>query len=197
MSQARKNNLPTPQTSGLSTDAFCQPDNSSHPELTERDYMTPIKDNHGHSDRVSFRLHPRYIPAMNNIVRSQKFPFRSNNDVIRFAIDRAVRFLEHSAGIPTMLRHIDAMKQVLLDEEAQIEFTEWIDRSQRNVQYHINRGSHARAARIVSEMKHHIDAMEDEYWRAQYLQELNARFKHLLNVTPGEGERLIGDVDEP
>jgi hypothetical protein len=163
---------------------------TAHEELTERSFLIPIKDSHGHSERVSLRVHPQYMPVLNNVLRSQKFPFRSTNDIVRYAIDRACRDLERRAEIPSMMRRIDAIRDLLAAEENNIEFLGIFETATRQIQNYINTGAQGEAAKIVTEMRHQIREMPAGYWRDRYERELLTRFKHLLEVDAGDGANL-------
>lgn len=188
---ANRHNVPPSETKNVGTS-----DSAGLEEtLTERHYQIPIKDTHGHAERVNLRVLPQYITRLNKILDSKKFPFRSTNDIVRYAIDRICLTLEQRAGLPTSTyRQIEAMKRVLTHSEAQLEFLTTFDDLQQHVQELTARGATEAAVRDVADYKHHIDAMEDGYWKRRYTHELTTRFGHLLKVQPGEGA-LLGDFD--
>lgn len=183
-----------PPTSPLTNSGNGRPE-TEHEELTERQFRVPIKDGHGHSDRISFRLHPQYMPVLNNLLRSQRFPFRSTNDIVRFAIDRTCRELERRAGIPSLMHRVDAIRDLLIDDENNSSFLANFELIGRRVQEYVNSGAPQEAARILTETRHHIDQMPAGYWRTRYQQELLTRFGHLLRVQAGDGASLT-DGDE-
>lgn len=187
---ARKN-VPTSGQSNVVTS-----DSTGHEDtLTERHYLVPIKDSHGHAERVNLRVLPLYITRLNKILESKKFPFRSTNDVVRYAIDRVCTALETRAGLPTSTyRQIEAMKRVLIHSEEQLQFLTTFDDLQQHVQELTARGAYEAAVKDVADYKHHIDAMEEGYWKRRYTHELTTRFGHVLRVNPGEGAQL-GDID--
>ena len=163
--------------------------------LTEAHYRVPIKDSHGHAERVNLRVLPAYITRLNKILDSKKFPFRSTNDIVRYAIDRICHTLEDRAGLPTTTyRQIEAMKRTLVHSENQLEFLATFDDLQQHLQNLTARGAYEAAVRDVAEYRHHIEAMEEGYWKSRYLHELTTRFGHMLKVNPGEGASL-GDID--
>ena len=190
----RASGVQNPPTSELTNSGSARAE-TGHEELTERQFRVPIKDHHGHSDRISFRCHPQYIPVLNNILRSERFPFRSTNDIVRYAVDHVCRDLERRAGIPSMMHRIDAIRELLIDDENNASFLGNFELIGRRVQDYINTGAPQEAARILTETRHHIDQMPEGYWKSRYRQELLSRFGHLLQVEAGKGASLT-DGDE-
>jgi hypothetical protein len=172
-------------------------DSSAQQEtLPERHYIVPIKDAHGHAERINLRVLPLYTVRLNKILESKKFPFRSTNDIVRWAVDRACVQLEQRAGLPTSLyRQTEAMKRVLVQTQMQLDFLALFEETTRTAQELIGGGASEEAARMVSDLKHQIDGIEEGYWKQRYRRELDNRFGHLLRVTPGEGASL-GDSDD-
>jgi hypothetical protein len=133
---------------------------------------------------------------LNKILESKKFPFRSANDIVRWAIDQACSKLEQRAGLPQMLyRQTEAMKRVLVQTQIQLDFLAMFDETTRTAQELIGGGASEEAARLISDLRHQIDGMEEGYWKQRYRRELDTRFGHLLRVVAGEGANL-GDSDE-
>lgn len=188
---ARKNDVPTLGHRNVGTS-----DSTGQEEtLTERHYLVPIKDSHGHAERINLRVLPLYTVRLNKILESKKFPFRSTNDIVRYAIDRACGLLETRAGLPTSLyRQTEAMKRVLVQTEIQLQFLAIFEETTRTAQELIGTGATEEASRLIADIKHEIDSMERGYWKQRYLNELTQRFGHLIRVTPGEGASL-GDND--
>lgn len=182
-------------TSGQSDAGGLQ--NGDSEELNERHFLIPIRDGHGHSERLSLRVHPNYMPVLNQLLHSKKFPFRSVNDIIRFGIDRVCRDLERRGEIPSKMRHLDALREMLDYEDQNLEYLTNFETMNRVAQSLINTNAPHEAARIVAGFRHHVQAMPEGYWRTRYEQELLTRFGHLLRVTAGDGANLSnGDSEE-
>lgn len=186
--QATRSNVHTSDSPNVGT---------SEPEtLTERHYLIPLKDSHGHAERINLRVLPLYLARLNKLLHSEKFPFRSTNDIVRYAIDRQCRVLEEAAGLPsTLYRQTEAMKRVLVQHQMQLDFLALFDDTTRTAQDLIGTGATEEAAKLVSDLRHQIDGMEDGYWKVRYRRELDNRFGHLLRVVAGEGASL-GDISE-
>jgi hypothetical protein len=198
--QAANTSTTTPKNghSDLPTSDVANSDLMSHDwtedgKLTERHYRVPMKDNHGHTERITLRVHPGYLPIMNRIVQAEQYPFKTTSDLIRFAIDRVARDLERRAGIPSAFHQLDAMWDFLQREEANIRFLRDFETMARQIQ---ELSAHpAEAAKMLAGAKQYIDNMPEGFWRERYRQELLSRFGHLLRVQAGEGASLI-DGDE-
>lgn len=162
-------------------------------EGSERQYRVPVKDAQGHSERLTLRVHPTYVHELNNLLRSKRFGFRTTNDIVRYGVDLACRELAKRAGVPSMLKQVDAMWDFLLHEQHQIEYLRSFEQMQRQIQDLAN--SPAEAAKILAGAKQFIDEMPDGYWKERYRGELLTRFGHLLRVEAGKGASLI-DGDE-
>ncbi len=163
--------------------------------LTERDFAIPIKDSHGHSDRVSLRVHPVYMPILNGLLRSKAFPIRSTNDLVRLGIDLVCRRLEKHPEIPSLIRSVDAIRDMLAYEETNVDYLSNFESLGRVVGELNRTNAPQEAARIVATMQHHIEAMPAGYWRDRYTSELKQRYGHLLAVKEGEGADLGGAGD--
>lgn len=138
----------------------------------EKDYIIPAQDAKGHSYRLYCRAMPAVSRLVADVVQSRKYPFRTQGDLIRYAIVHTVRRLAAGAGVNSVIAQADAMISVLQDEEFQLQFMDFFAHLRRVTDHYMASGSPGEARRVVAKMQASIANMEPGYWRERYELEL-------------------------
>ena len=152
--------------------------------VNPKEFRVPATDTKGHNVRVWFRAQPGHAHQMETIVQSKKFPYRTKGDLLRHALLRHLRWLESQEALPSVTAAVDSILDIMRDEEFASEFQlVWAKLSER-IAMHLGNGSAGEARRLLLEVKRHIVAMPDCYWRDAYLKELETRYGYLLKDAP-------------
>ena len=161
------------------------------------DFIIPASDAKGHSERVWCRLQPGHDRQLDVILRSRKFPFRTKGDIIRWATVRGLRILEQMEEVPSVMKQVDMIMDVLNDEQLHQDCLNVFDKTRERVASYIAAGSSGQARRLVATLKMHTSKMPDDYWRGVYMDRLEKEFGYLLEGGSGSmgtarASRLIG-----
>jgi hypothetical protein len=164
------------------------------------DFVIPAQDAKGHSERFQCRLQPGDDRALDVIVGSKKFPFRTKGDVGRWAIHVGIRRLEQMEAVPSVTAEVDAMIGILRDEMFHHEFQATFDAMDRVISTHIGAQAYGEARRVVALMRDRISKMPDGYWKEKYDAKVLEKHGHLLEVgqphapahTPGKVVKKSG-----
>ena len=148
--------------------------------LSPDDFRVPANDSQGHSERAWFRLQPGHDRQIETVVGSKAFPYRSKGDVIRHAVRRHLEWLETLAPIPSVTIQVDAVLEIMREEEFNEDFRQVFDRMGERIGVYVASGQIDRAKVMVAKVRPLIERMPDSAWRDQYLSELQSRFGYLM-----------------
>lgn len=157
------------------------------------DFRVPANDTHGHSEREWFRVQPGHDRQIDTIVGSRAFPYRSKGDLIRHAVVRHLDWLETLAPIPSVTRQVDAIIQIVREEEFHADFNEVFELLSERVGRYLAQGNVDQARSLVSRVHADIDRMPHGVWRDQYLREINARWGNLFQIEGRVADLMGGD----
>lgn len=153
-----------------------------HGKYDPADFIIPASDAKGHSERVWCRLQPGHDRQLDVILRSRKFPFRTKGDIIRWATVRGLRILEQMEEVPSVMKQVDMMMDVLNDEQLNQDCMLVFEKTRERVASYISTGSTGQARRLIAQQKHLAEGIPDEYWRGAYLDRLDKEFGYLLEA---------------
>lgn len=162
----------------------------SHSQSTEyrikyrpEDFIVPGQDSNGNSARVYCRVVPLIERAIDVIMGSRKFPFKSEGDLIRWCVKRGVEELDGMEPmVGSVMAQVDAMMSILRDEELNHTFLTVFDRMVQTIGMHVQAQATGEARRVAYAMREQILKMEEGYWRDRYIRELDTKFGYLLNA---------------
>jgi hypothetical protein len=149
-----------------------------------RQYLIPGQDTKGHAHRVYCRVMPAHYRALCALERSKQFGFRTLGDVIRWCIDLGVRELTTRARVPqamSALAQVDAIREVLLDEQYYLEFPTLFEQMTTTINRHLSAGAEGEAVRLIAIVRNQIEQMGEEYWREKYMAELMRHYGSYLD----------------
>ena len=165
----------------------------SEPGFNPEDFRVPANDTNGHSEREWFRIQPGHDRQIDTIVGGRVFPYRSKGDLIRHAVVRHLAWLETLAPIPSVTRQVDAIIEIIREEEFNSDFKDVFERLAERVGSYMSQGQVSQARSIVSRVKNNIDRMPAGLWRDQYLAEINSRWGSLFEMNTGVADLIGGD----
>lgn len=145
------------------------------------EFRVSAQDTKGHSTRCQFRTQPGHVTMTAAVVSSNHFAYRTKGDVYRHALARHLKYLETLAPIPSTTKQVDAILEIMRDEEAKKDLDDVISHLTKNVSDYMARSAEGEARRLVLKIKRHISEMPEGYWRDRHINELNDRFGYLLD----------------
>lgn len=147
------------------------------------DFIIPASDTKGHNTRQWFRCIPAMSGQVEQIVQSKKFPYRTKGDLLRHALHRHVKWLSSAEPTATVSGQVDAMLEILKDDEKNNDFSLVLERLNKRISQHIDAGSQREATRLVLIMQSSISEMPEGFWRDKYEKELKKRYGRLVDKT--------------
>ncbi len=172
-------------------------DTDGHPIPTKydaADFIVAPCDTRGVSYRSTFRVAPDMEKAVDQILASNRFPFTTRGDVLRWCVREGIRILDQLEPVTSVTSRIDMLSRVLSEETAHAEFMHIFDHLEESVQRYLGDQAHEQAIRIVALAKHQFEMMPEGHWRDKYLRELTKRFTHLTGTKAGVGIKQ-GDTE--
>jgi hypothetical protein len=162
-------------------------------ELTYKpeDFICAPADSRGISYRLTFRVMPDIEKSLDQIVASNRFPFSTRGDVLRWCTREGIRALANMEPVTSVTKRIDTVSAVLAEEKAHSEFMQIFDALESSVGKYMADQAPDQAARVLALTKHHFDQMPEGHWRSRYLDELHKRFGPLMakkGITLMKGE---------
>lgn len=159
-------------------------------------FLIPASDAQGHNSRVYCRVMPQVAQQMEYVMQSKSFPYRSKGDILRHALHRHLAYLSHlEPGVKSVLGQVDAICEVLREEEMSGEFRALFDKMGAQIQNFMGQGAEGEARRLILNVLRLVGEMPDGYWRDKYMSEIKSRWGHVVEKAPkvnllggGEGE---------
>lgn len=161
------------------------PASSQPATISWQGFRVPSQDQHGHSERIFFRVQPGHARQIQSIVQLSVWPYRDTGDLLRHALDRHLKFLDSLLPIPSVTKQVDAIMEVLREEEFNTDFRSLFDKLQQQVSVYVGMGSEREARSLVVRVKQYIVDMPQGDWKRRYESELEERFGHLITNARG------------
>lgn len=131
--------------------------------------------------------------AVDQIVQSNRFPFTTRGDLLRWAVREGIRILDALEPVTSVAKRIDILSGILNEEAAHAEFMHIFEHLQESIQRYLADQAPAQALRVMAMAKHQFEMMPEGYWRDLYLKELDKRFGHLFKGTAGTSLKGEGE----
>lgn len=160
-----------------------------HQKYDPADFIIPATDAKGHSERAQCRVMPAEDRALDVILASKKFPFRSKGDIMRWSIYQGIRRLERMEDVPSVTHQVDAIVLVLRDEQFNHDFMATFEALGAVIQKHLANGAQGEARRLVTLVKDKIQKMPEGHWRDKYLGTLEERYGHIEGTAANGSKR--------
>lgn len=145
----------------------------------------------GHSARMSFRIQPQIVRVITELVKEFDEEYKEPADMIRHSIREHIRRLQQyrefkeEDRITSTMCQVDAMLNILEMEEHQADFDLTIQRASDVITKMYAQGAHGEVARLINDLKKQVTLMASDFWREKYLNEVKARFGHLMQNVQG------------
>ena len=149
-------------------------------DLKPESFRVGGSDTKGHNVRMFFRAQPGHGHQVDAIIQSKIFPYRRKGDLLRHALHRHLEWLDSLAPIPSVTCQVDAILQLVLNEEFNSDFTHTFEVLQKTIANYLGQGAAGQAVRVMLEAQKSIQGMPDGYWKDQYMDILEEKFGHLV-----------------
>lgn len=144
------------------------------------DFVIAASDHQGHSERIFCRVQPQHERAISVITKSGKFPFKTNGDLIRWAVVRGIKVLDRLDPMPGFLGAADAITEILRQEAYLQEFTTMFTTMERVMAVHVAAGAKGEARKLLQMILGKVRAIDEPHWKEKCEKEVMQRFGHLL-----------------
>lgn len=170
--------------------------NDQEQELNPFEFRVAASDTKGHSSRQYFRCMPSMARLVEQTVQGGRYPYRTKGDLLRHALHRHIKWLEEVRGVPSVTREVDAILDIMRDEEFHCDFVAVFDKMGERISSHISSGCSGEARRLLLQVLRHVEEMPDGHWRDKYKRELESKYGHIIADAPKAGLRVISGEGE-
>jgi hypothetical protein len=150
------------------------------PKLDPIEFRIPATDTKGHNARHWFRCIPVMARQVEQIIQSKKFPYRTKGDLLRHALHRHMGWLLSIEPVPSVSGQVDAILEIMRDEEMNNDFSLVFDKMAERVSQHLSSGSHREATRLIITIKNCITNMPDGFWKDKYKKHIEDRYGNII-----------------
>lgn len=144
------------------------------------DFIVAPADTRGVSYRLTFRVAPDMEKAIDQIIASNRFPFTTRGDFLRWASREGIREIDKMEPVTSVSKRIDMLSSILNEESAHADFMHIFDHLEQTVNRYLADQIPDQAIRVIALAKHQFGEMPEGYWRDRYLTTLEKRFGYLL-----------------
>lgn len=159
--------------------------------IAHNDFFVPAADNKGHSARLQVRIQPKLDRDIDKVIGGKFFPYKTKSDLIRHSITHLLTHLGQMAPIPTSMKQIEAMNQILLDERFNAEYMDVFSRMKVLIDQHIEMDRGDMATELVNQMLSQIESMPEGNWKRIYLDRIRKQHGYLIKEFPGTLKDLL------
>lgn len=160
-------------------------DNDGQPieiKYAPEDFICAPADSRGVSYRLTFRVMPDIEKSIDQIVASNRFPFTTRGDVLRWCTREGLRALGNMEPVTSVTKRIDLVSSVLAEENAHAEFMHIFTAIEESINKYLADQAPEQAMRVLALAKHNFEMMPEGHWRSRYLVELTKRFGQLMGT---------------
>jgi hypothetical protein len=145
--------------------------------MDPEDFHVPVSDSQGHSDRIQFRCMKQIKAMVMEIVQTKQFPYRTDSDLYRHAIVRHLHWLTDLGYLgQNTIFTIEAINQIMRDDELHQGFLSSISMLQDRVAYHRANQDEESVAYMISAVKEEVEKLPEGRWKRRYKEEIERRF---------------------
>lgn len=138
-------------------------------DLDPAQFRVSGTDSKGHSNRVWANIQPVHLNAIDILVQSNNFPYRTRGDLIRHALIRHMHWLERiHKPLNSVTGAVNAMNAMLRDAEFRSEFVEMIGKIVKQVEDLVNEEDIPAARKLLLNIMRELATMPDGYWKDKY-----------------------------
>lgn len=166
-------------------------DKEDRPDPVE--FRIPASDTKGHSSRHWFRCIPTMARQVEQMIQARQFPYRTKGDLLRHALHRHMRWLASLEPVVSVSQQVDAILELLRDEEMNNDFRVLFDRLGQRISQYVSEKSQGEAVRLVLTIRSHINEMPEGFWRERYTEHLKKNYGDLLKKAP---KCNLGEMDD-
>lgn len=152
----------------------------SKERLEPSDFRIPASDTKGHNARHWFRCIPVMARQVEQIIQAKKFPYRTKGDLLRHALHRHMGWLASMESIPSVSGQVDAIIEIMRDEEMNNDFDLVFEKMGERVAQHITNGAQREATRLVMTIQACITEMPDGFWKDKYKEQIKKKYGTII-----------------
>jgi hypothetical protein len=151
--------------------------------LDAAEFLVPIQDHRGHSSQVVFRVPPEMKRAISIVLaKAPETGWLTSSDFWRWAARHGLQYIESKikdSELSNMNRRITAMRDILVEEAALVEFRQVFELAAKTIQK-LEDDNPREVMPTLMKLKEQIDDMDDPSWRQSWQKKFQAQFGHYL-----------------
>jgi len=147
------------------------------------EFRVPASDTKGHSARQWFRCIPMMSRQVDQIIQTKNFPYRTKGDLLRHALHKHMQWLQTLNPMDTVSGQVDAILEIMRDEEMSNDFTLVFEKMKERVSQHLASGSQKEAMRLIITINGYINSMPSGFWKDRYRKQMKSNYGEMLEDT--------------
>lgn len=183
MAKPKQSKPATPQSPAYDeqgfTDLYTAPNwDCSELDFGDEEWACPATDSKGHSLRETVRMPPSMHRAIEIIVASKKFPYKTPADFLRHAAYRHLFMLHRRAtDIPRhLLVACESIMQTMRDEQQILAMRQSIEATVKTCSQHAADGNVQGVLQCISLVKSQVNQLpKQSIWRKRFLEEFQSK----------------------
>ena len=172
-------------------------DGTGNSSYDPQQFILAASDSQGHSARVFCRVMPGITQQLEYVMQTHAFPYRTKGDILRHALHRHLAWLTTLEPMKSVMGQVDAIAEVLREEEQASEFQVSFDRRAARISSFSQQRAEGEARRMVLNVTRLIGGMQDGYWRDKYLAELESRWGYMIEQAPRAALVMAKNPENP
>jgi len=143
--------------------------------------MIVQSDNHGHSDTLSTRVHPRLGALIDRIVERKTFPIKSRSHFMACAMLHFIETLKSlDPSVNSILGQIGGIASLTETNELARQYDMQLDKIVEQIAYMKGKGMHEAAGKLASKFMAEIRAMPAGDWKRVWESEALPKLEKLV-----------------
>lgn len=151
------------------------------------DFVISGTDHQGHNERIWARVQPQVARAISVVVKSGNFPFRTEGDLVRWAVVRGLKVLDKLEPQYGLLSAVDAINEILRQETYMQDLLQMFASMEKVISVHVADGAKGEARKLLSMVLGKVRAIQEPHWKKRCEADVMRRFGHLLEKGGGPG----------
>ncbi len=159
------------------------PDSGEKPLDDIDTFVVPARDERGASEPVTCHMPPYLVRFLDIVMRSNRFPYLRRTDFIRHAIYRHLKFLVSiRSSVPShIVPALDAVSELCREDELRVRVEEVFGRLESRISFHMGRGDHMEAIRLLNLVKTRVIGIQDSNWKRVFMDDFWKRYGDYLH----------------
>jgi hypothetical protein len=156
---------------------------------SEEEFIIPASDAKGNGEKMWFRCSPGMMREMDLVIRSRKFPYKTEGEMVRHALMRLFRWLRTlnvASGdhIPSVLMELEVIHEILKQDTFYASMGSALSHMGKRLELHMGAGNGREARRLLGMINAGIDKIPEGFWKDQFKEDVSRKWGHIMKLGP-------------